>query len=94
MFSRGAVGQATVVAAGLNSDAYYVAVSMGDADWINNDYIASLNPFIYGIICAVDTSAAIQLRNLTLTFSGRFGQAKAYSRVLDADRSSPCCSDF
>jgi hypothetical protein len=41
--SRGPVGQATVVAARVNSDAYYAAVSMGDVDWINNDYIASLN---------------------------------------------------
>lgn len=26
------------MAAGLNSDAYYAAVSMGDLDWINEDY--------------------------------------------------------
>ena len=45
---------------------------------------------IYGIICAVDTSTAIQLRNLTLTFSDPFGQ----SRVLDADGSSPYYSGF
>jgi hypothetical protein len=94
MCSRGAVGQATVVAAGLNSDAYYAAVSMGDVDWITEDYNGSLYPLIYGIICAVDTSAAIQLRNLTLTFSDPFGQARAYSRVLDADGSSLCYSDF
>ena len=94
MCSRGAVGQATIVAAGLNSDAYYAAVSMGDVDWINEDYNGSLNSLIYGIICAVDTSTAIQLRNLTLTFSDPFGQARAYSRVLDADGSSPCYSDF
>ncbi|KIM96444.1 hypothetical protein OIDMADRAFT_148305 [Oidiodendron maius Zn] len=94
MCSRGAVGQATVVAAGLNSDAYYAAVSMGDVDWINEDYNDSFYPLVYGIICAVDTSTAIQLRNLTLTFSDPFGQSRAYSRVLDADESSPCYSDF
>jgi len=94
MCSRGDVGQATIVAAGLNVDAYYAAVSMGDVDWINNNYTNSAPFLIYGITCTIDTSAAIQMRDLTLTFNDRLGGSRAYSRVLDADGSSLCHSDF